>query len=59
MRETLHLKAGDKIVFEETAGGGYTLKPKTLPVLTLKGCVSYNGAPKTLDDMQRAIVEKV
>lgn len=57
LRDVLHLKAGDKIVFEETADGGYTLKPKTLPAQILKGCVSYKGKPKTLDDMQRAIAE--
>ncbi len=57
LRDSLHLKTGDKIVFEELEGGAYLLKPRTLDVQALKGCVSYKGAPKTLDDMDRAISE--
>jgi AbrB family looped-hinge helix DNA binding protein len=59
LRESLHLKAGDKVVFEESKDGGYYLKPKTLSVQSLKGCVSYSGEPITLEDMQRAIEENV
>ncbi len=55
LRSALHLKSGDKIVFEELEEGGFVLKPKTLDVQALKGCVSYKGAPKSLEDMEQAI----
>jgi len=57
LRDGLHLKTGDKIVFEEFGEGAYILRPKTLDVKTLKGCISYKGSPKSLDDMERAVVE--
>ena len=57
LRDSLRLKAGDKIVFEELENGSYLLKPRTLDVQTLKGCVRYKGAAKTLDDMENAICE--
>lgn len=55
LRSALHLKSGDKIIFEELEEGGFVLKPKTLDVQALKGCVSYNGASKSLEDMEQAI----
>ena len=56
LRDTMHLKTGDKLVFEMLEDGVCLLRTKTLGVRVLKGCVSYKGAPKTLDDMELAIV---
>ncbi len=57
LRDSLHLKTGDKIVFEKLKNGSCLLRPKTLEVQTLKVCVRYKGAAKTLDDMDNAISE--
>ena len=57
LRVALHLKFGDKIVFEVLENGGYILKPKTRNVRVLKGCIAYKGKPKSIEDMQNAITE--
>ena len=57
LRSALHLKTGDKIIFEELEEGGYALRPKTLDVATLKGCVKYKGPAISVDDMSAAIIE--
>ncbi len=57
LRSALHLKSGDKIVFEESEDGSFILKPKTLDVRVLKGCLGYDGPPATLEDMEQAISE--
>jgi AbrB family looped-hinge helix DNA binding protein len=56
LRAALHLKSGDKIVFEILEDGSYVLKPKTLDVRVLKGSVSYKGKAQNLEDMQNAII---
>ena len=55
VRTALHLKTGDKVIFEILEDGTYILKPKTVDVRVLKGLVSYTGKRKSLDDMQHAI----
>ncbi len=55
IRESLRLKMGDKIIFEENADGGYALRPKTLNVKSLKGSLKYSGSVRTVEEMQRAI----
>ncbi len=55
LRDALHLKTGDKILFEAQEGGAYLLRAKIQDVRALKGLISYQGAPKTLEDMTRAI----
>ena len=57
LRNALHLRSGDKIIFEELEEGGFAIKPKTLDVRMLAGCVQYKGAAKSLDDMEDAISE--
>lgn len=57
LRTALHLKTGDKIIFEELAEGGYALRPKTLDVRTLKGCVDYRGPAVSVEDMNATIYE--
>lgn len=57
LRDSLHLKTGDKLIFEEQDNGAYLLKARTTDVSVLKGCVAYKGEPATLDDMDAAIVQ--
>jgi antitoxin PrlF len=63
LRNALHLKTGDKLVFEELEGGAYVIRPQSdsniTDVQTLKGCVSYQGKSKTIQEMQDAIVENM
>jgi len=56
LRDALHLKTGDRVLFEELGNGAYMLTPRTTDVQALKGCVSYKGAAKTLQDMEAAIL---
>jgi AbrB family looped-hinge helix DNA binding protein len=56
LRDALHLKTGDKIFFEESGEGAFILRPRTVEVQMLKGCVAYKGAVKTLAEMEEAIV---
>lgn len=55
IRHSLHLKSGDKIVFEELENGAYLLKAKTLGVKALKGSLQYTGQFRTLQEMDNAI----
>jgi hypothetical protein len=52
----MHLKVGDKVLFEEWNDGAYMIRPRTTDVQMLKGCVSYQGAPQTLEQMDAAIM---
>lgn len=55
LRDAMHLKVGDKVLFEEGSDGAYVIRPRTTDVHMLKGCVSYHGMPQTLDQMDAAI----
>ncbi len=57
LREALHLKTGDRVLFEELEDGTYSITPITTSVKSLKGCVPYQGPPVTLEDMEKAIAE--
>ena len=57
LRAALHLKSGDKVIFEILEDGAYVLKPKTLDVRVLKGCISYKGKSQSIEDMQIAITQ--
>lgn len=59
LRDALHLKTGDKVIFEEQEKGGFLIRPKTLDVRVLKGCFQYSGPAATLEDMQNAIEKNV
>jgi AbrB family looped-hinge helix DNA binding protein len=58
VRINLHLKTGDKVIFEEQPDGGYVIRPKTRDVRSLKGCVSYAGAPLSIEEMSAAIRDR-
>lgn len=57
--DELHLKSGDRIAFERNDDGSYVLRPKTVIVASLKGILKdkYQGPPKTVEEMQEAILE--
>jgi len=55
LRDALHLKTGDRVLFEELESGAYIITPLTTDVQTLKGCVSYRGSAKTVQEMDAAI----
>ncbi|MCB1563914.1 MAG: AbrB/MazE/SpoVT family DNA-binding domain-containing protein [Alphaproteobacteria bacterium] len=57
LRDSLHLKTGDKIIFEMLEEGGYRLRPKTLDVRVLKRRMKYKGPAATLEDMDQAIMK--
>lgn len=57
LRDALHLKTGDKVVFEPLENGGYVLKSRTMDVRTLKGFGSYKGSRKSIAEMQDAIIK--
>ena len=57
IRNSLNLKSGDKVIFEENEDGTYTLRFKTSDVNILKGSLSYSGPKVTIEDMQKAIEE--
>ncbi len=49
----MQLKTGDKILFFKQENKTYLIKPRTIDVRSLKGCIAYQGEPKTLEDMNR------
>ncbi|MCF6286967.1 MAG: AbrB/MazE/SpoVT family DNA-binding domain-containing protein [Candidatus Hydrogenedentes bacterium] len=55
LRTQLHLQAGDKVFFEQQDDGSYALRPRTLDVTVLKGCLNYSGPTLSLEDMDAAI----
>lgn len=59
MRDTMHLKKGDKLIFEETPDGSYAMKPRMVDVRSLKGCIAYSGKTVSVEEMNQAIAEHV
>ena len=57
VRESLDLRVGDKIIFEETESGDFLLKPKSVDVTKLKSIVDYQGEVKSLAEMSAAVYE--
>ena len=59
LRDTMHLKTGDKLMFEETSDGGFTVKPRLTDVRSLKGMIKYSGKPVSVEAMNQAIAGHV
>ena len=57
LRDAMRLKVGDKVLFEEGLDGAYIIRPRTVDVQMLKGCISYVGEAKTLEQMDLAIAQ--
>ena len=55
VRDTLHLKAGDRIEFIESEAEGYRVVPVTASIKQLKGMTPRPGKPVTLAEMDAAI----
>lgn len=60
LRDDLHLKSGDKVVFERSEDGNYLLRPVLLRAASLKGILKdkYTGPPASIESMNRAIQER-
>ena len=58
LRDAMHLKTGDKVLFEPLEDGTYVIKPRATDVQSLKSCVNYQGTPKTLEEMNAAIEQE-
>ena len=56
VRDHLHLRSGDRVRFFIHPDGSVVLLPR-LSVTALRGLVKPRGAPVTLEDMDRAIVD--
>lgn len=55
VRDTLHLKMGDRIEFIEDKAGGYRMVPVTASIKQLKGMTPKPGKPVALAEMNEAI----
>jgi antitoxin PrlF len=57
IREHMHVKQGDKLMFIPLENGNVTIVPKNVRIADLAGILKYNGPPVTLEDIQRGIEE--
>jgi len=57
IRERLGVRAGDRVVFRETADGVVVVEPDTVDLRSLRGALKPRRTGVTLDDMERAIAE--
>ena len=57
LRDTMHLKAGDKLMFEETSDGAFTVKPRLTDVRSLRGMIKYSGKPLSVEEMNDAVAQ--
>jgi AbrB family looped-hinge helix DNA binding protein len=54
-RSKLRLAPGSKVDFVENGAGEIVLKPITGDIRRLRGVVKYDGAPVSVEDMNKAI----
>ena len=59
LRDEMHLKAGDKILFEDNGEGGFAIIPRLHDVRMLKGMIKYTGKPLSVEDMNKAAAQHV
>jgi antitoxin PrlF len=57
VRQKLGLHAGSRVSFEETADGTFELRVERGSVRDVKGLLSWQGPPKTLEEMDAGIAE--
>ncbi len=55
VRDALGLQPGDKLRYAVLKNGVWF--GKVQPIESLKGVLKYDGPPKTLEDMERGIIE--
>jgi AbrB family looped-hinge helix DNA binding protein len=54
-RERLRLVPGVKVEFVENEHGDIVVRPKTVDIRTLRGCIRYDGPRVTLAQMDQAV----
>ncbi len=59
IRDLLHLENGDCVDFVIQDNHQVILRPKTLPLSALRGCLPYSGKSVSLDSMNRAIQSQI
>ncbi len=59
LRDAMHLKAGDKLIFEETDEGGFFVTPRLTDVRSLRGMIKYTGRPITIEEMNQGIADHI
>jgi AbrB family looped-hinge helix DNA binding protein len=59
VRAKLGLRAGVKVDFVVNAGGEVVLRPRTADIRSLRGMLTYDGPPVSIEDMDRAIGDGV
>lgn len=62
IRDRRKWKSGMRLIVEETAEGVLLRPDRLFPPTTLEevaGSLKYDGPPKTLEDMDRAITEEI
>lgn len=58
IREILHVGPGDKVDFVVSRTGDVTVRPSTVDIRSLRGCLYKPGRkPVTVEEMNRAIRE--
>ncbi|CAN5833886.1 AbrB/MazE/SpoVT family DNA-binding domain-containing protein [soil metagenome] len=55
VREELGLTPGTRVSFTRTTAGDYVLSVRTRSVRDLRGCLSHQGPPVSLEQMDEAI----
>lgn len=58
VREQLDLREGDRVDFVENKEGGITLQPINGSVMDLYGILPYEGPSVSLEDMDRAVLDR-
>jgi antitoxin PrlF len=57
LRAHLKLEAGDHVEFDVREDGSVLVRAINLPIEALFGCVSYEGPPRTIEDINEGIKE--
>jgi len=52
------LKPGTRIDFHDRGDGEYVLRPKTASIRDLEGCISYDGPPVNIEQMNLGVLDR-
>jgi antitoxin PrlF len=58
-RQKLGLVAGVKVEFVENGRGEVVLRPKTIDIRSLRGCIRYDGPALSLEQIETAIANEM
>jgi len=59
VRDDLGLAPGSRVVFARDGDGGYRIARQARPVARLAGSLRYDGAPKSLEEMDQGVTDAV